>query len=530
MSNASTPQLKTAAVGTICKVRRGAHHIFLRTSCRVLVKASDGAAGLDRILQAELRHLANTFPARSISLGQGQTELLPSRRPATFRTLRMLSTRLRQWTQYANCGVGHTTFVSEARAERGWGEGKRGSCWAGSHQAELRHLANQFPRGVFRLARAARKSSNRGLPQPVEHFEFSTQYCCSWHNLQSEARSTPHFSPKPVPGQARELLGWIASSKANYDTLPKHFPRRACRLALAARNFCISGVPQHFEHFDSSAQDCGSGHNLQSEARGTPHFSPNLAPSFGAGKRWSCWAESHPPSRTTTPCQHISLEEHFAWPRPHGNSGVPQPFEHFELSLKTAAVDTICKVRSGPHHICPRNPCRAGGRQARELLSWIASSMPNYDTLPTSSREEYFAWPGPHGTYAFVASRNLSNTSHSQLTTAGVGTICKVLREAHPCQNIAREGHVDWPGPHGTGVPQPFECFECSAQYCGSGHHLQSAARGTPHFSPKPVPSGGGTASEGAAGLDRILQAELRHLTKHFPRGAFRLARATRNF
>jgi hypothetical protein len=47
-------------------------------------KASEGAAGLDRILQAELHHLANTIPAKCISAVQGNTEILHWWRPATF--------------------------------------------------------------------------------------------------------------------------------------------------------------------------------------------------------------------------------------------------------------------------------------------------------------------------------------------------------------------------------------------------------------------------------------------------------------
>jgi hypothetical protein len=62
------------------------------------------------------------------------------------------------------------------------------------------------------------------------------------------------------------------------------------------------------------------------------------------------------------------------------------------------------------------------------------------------------------------------------------------------------------------GVSQPSEHFECTLQDCGNWHKLQSAAWGAPHFPPKEK------ASEGTAGLDLILQAELLHLTKKTPR------------
>jgi hypothetical protein len=163
--------------------------------------------------------------------------------------------------------------------------------------------------------------------------------------------------------QARELLGWVASSRPNYDTL--HFLRRACRLARAARNLRICGVPQPFEHFDFSAHSImATGTNMQSAAWGTPHFSPKPVPSGGQGKRGSCWAESHPPSRTTTPFQHISREEHFAWPGPHGTSACVNSRNLSIISnspLNIATVGTICKVRRGAHHIFLKGPCRAGG-------------------------------------------------------------------------------------------------------------------------------------------------------------------------
>jgi hypothetical protein len=53
----------------------GAPHISLSRG-QSEGKASEEADGLDRILQAELHHLAKTFPDKSISIAQGHTELL----------------------------------------------------------------------------------------------------------------------------------------------------------------------------------------------------------------------------------------------------------------------------------------------------------------------------------------------------------------------------------------------------------------------------------------------------------------------
>jgi hypothetical protein len=97
-------------------------------------EASEGAAGLDRILQAALQHLAKTFPAKSSSIVQGHTELLDVWRPATFGT-----SRLRQRAEAAKCGMGCNTFVSEPQAKRVVAGGL--DCIL---QAELHHLASTF--------------------------------------------------------------------------------------------------------------------------------------------------------------------------------------------------------------------------------------------------------------------------------------------------------------------------------------------------------------------------------------------------
>jgi hypothetical protein len=52
-------------------------------------KEREGDVGMDRILQAELQHLAKQFPAKGISIVQGHTEVLHLWHPASFGTLRM---------------------------------------------------------------------------------------------------------------------------------------------------------------------------------------------------------------------------------------------------------------------------------------------------------------------------------------------------------------------------------------------------------------------------------------------------------
>jgi hypothetical protein len=79
-------ELKPAALGTRFKVRCG-----VLTTCSSLPrrrnknKASEGAAGLERVLQAEIHYLVNAFPARQISCGQGLTAFLHVCRPGQRR-------------------------------------------------------------------------------------------------------------------------------------------------------------------------------------------------------------------------------------------------------------------------------------------------------------------------------------------------------------------------------------------------------------------------------------------------------------
>jgi hypothetical protein len=88
----------------------------------------------------------------------------------------------------------------------------------------------------------------------------------------------------------------------------------------------------------------------------------------GQGKRKSCLAGSYPPSRSTTPCQTISREEHVDCPRPHGTSAFVASRHLRNTSvphLKSAAVGRDCKVRRVARQLFVRAPGRAGGRPLR---------------------------------------------------------------------------------------------------------------------------------------------------------------------
>jgi hypothetical protein len=178
--------------------------------------------------------------------------------PATFVTLQIHTSRLRQWAEAAKCGVGRPTSFFEPRAERG--DGKRRSCWAGSHppsqttppcQSTSReeHFDCPGPHGMY----ACVASRNLRITSS-SHFKTAAA------GRSCKVRQGVHHIFLRAPGRAggkhaNELLGGIASSKPNYTTLPKHFPRRAFRLSRAARNFGICGVPQTSEHFQFTLQD-----------------------------------------------------------------------------------------------------------------------------------------------------------------------------------------------------------------------------------------------------------------------------------
>jgi hypothetical protein len=96
------------------------------------------------MLQAELQHIAETLPEKGISIIQGHTELLHVWRPATFETLPVHTSRLRQRAEAAKCGRGCNTFSpspgpSGGEASEGADELER------ILQAELHHIAKTFP-------------------------------------------------------------------------------------------------------------------------------------------------------------------------------------------------------------------------------------------------------------------------------------------------------------------------------------------------------------------------------------------------
>jgi hypothetical protein len=89
--------------------------------------------------------------------------------------------------------------------------------------------------------------------------------------------------------------------------------------------------------------------------------------------------------------------------------------------FKTAEAGRSCKVWRRARHNFLRAPGRAGGRQAKKLLGWVASSKPTQNNSPKDFPRRAFRCPRPHGTAALVASRNLRNTSSSHVETAAAG-------------------------------------------------------------------------------------------------------------
>jgi hypothetical protein len=129
--------------------------------------------------------------------------------------------------------------------------------------------------------KATRNICSCGVPQLSGHFELTLQDCEIGSSFTKGRGATLRALVRAGARQAKELLGWIPSSKPKYNTLPKHFPRRACRLSKASRNFCICGVPPPSEHFGTTLEVCGSRQRLQSEACCAPAFRSSPRPSGG---------------------------------------------------------------------------------------------------------------------------------------------------------------------------------------------------------------------------------------------------------
>jgi hypothetical protein len=69
--------------------------------------------------------------------------------------------------------------------------------------------------------------------------------------------------------------------------------------------------------------------------------------------------------------------------------------------------------------------------------------------------------------------------------------------------------------------PQPYEDFGLSTQECESGHKLQRASWGVPHFSPRPAPSGGGRQAGKLLSWIASSKPNYNTFQTHFPRRAF---------
>jgi hypothetical protein len=245
-------------------------------------------------------------------------------------------------------------------------------------QAELQHLAKTFPRRACRLSRATRNFCMRGVPQPSEHFELTLQDCGGGKKLQSAAWGRANISePRAERGgrQAKELLGKIPSSKANYTTLTKHGTRRALRLSTTRRNFCICGLPQ--------LQDCDSGQKLQSAVWGEKQFSPTPGRARGKAKEGAAGLARILQAELTT---NISREEYFDCPGPDRMfciCGILLPSEHLRihtLRLRQWAATAKCGV--GPAtFFSEHRPC---GGEGEGRSCWDGSHPPSRSckTLP----------------------------------------------------------------------------------------------------------------------------------------------------
>jgi hypothetical protein len=320
--------------------------------------------------------------------------------------------------------------------------------------------------------------------------------------------------------QTKELPGWIAASEPTYKTLPKDCPRRAIRLSTATRNFCICGVPHPSAHFGFTLQGCGSGQKLQSAAWGMPHFPPSPGPGGGKASDGAAGLDRIPHNEPqhlskTCPSKNISIVQgltqllHVQHPATFGTFLVHM--QRAEAATCGMGCTTFFAEPRAERVDTKRRSCKTG------------SQSPKRTTPPCQhmSREEHSDYPGPHATFAVVASRNLRNTSNSHFKAAAAGRSCKVRHGA--CHTFLRApGRAPATRLHGWSAssqpnfntpkhfprrafrlprasrnfcmfsdPQPSEHFEITLQDCGSGQKLRCAARGTPHCSPSPGTSGG---------------------------------------
>jgi hypothetical protein len=230
LRNTSSSHIETAAASRSCKGRCGGAHVFPRARGRAGGRQAKELLGWIASSMTISQHLAKTFPAKSISTVKGHTGLLHLSRPATFGTLRILTSRLRKWAEAAKCGVGRVTIFSEPRAERG--EGKRRSCWAGSHPpsrpitprqkiSRERHFDCPGPHGTAGLvaSRSLRNTSN-------SHVETAAAGR-SCKGRCGGAHVFPRAWGRAGGRQAKELLGWIASSMTISQHLARTFPAKS---------------------------------------------------------------------------------------------------------------------------------------------------------------------------------------------------------------------------------------------------------------------------------------------------------------
>jgi hypothetical protein len=301
--------------------------------------------------------------------------------------------------------MGCATISSEPRAERG--EGKRRSCWAGSHPpsrtttpchniSREEHFDCPWPHGTCACVASRNLRNNSSSHIKAAAIGKSCNVRHGVHNFVLRApgraggkqakellgRTTSFSEPRAERGESKRRSCWAGSHPPSRTTQPcKNIPQKNISIVQGHTELLHVWRPATFDTLLlhtlklrqwTEAAKCGVGATLFSEPR---------AERGGEGEGRSCWAGPHPPSRTTTPCQ-----------------------------FKTAAAGRSCTKRWGAWGEGKRRSC------------WAGSHPPSRTTTPCQiiSREEHCDCPGPHGTSAIVACRNLRGTSNSHFKTAAV--------------------------------------------------------------------------------------------------------------
>jgi hypothetical protein len=150
-------------------------------------------------------------------------QLLNVWRPATFGTLRIHPSRLRQRALAANCGVGFATFFSEPRAERR--EGKSSNCRIVN--PELHGLARTFSAKSMSVGRTESKPyvPSHNLANTSDYQPKTAKVGTSYEDRNRACHIFPQ-APRPAGGKASgEAAGLDRIVQAELQHLPKNISR-----------------------------------------------------------------------------------------------------------------------------------------------------------------------------------------------------------------------------------------------------------------------------------------------------------------